>query len=1580
MNTNTKVNHFELRSDKQIYVYDLEVYQNYFLALFYDGQEFIQFTANSITDLAQFVKANEKILIGYNNLTYDDHILVNIANGRLKTTEEIYKFSQELINNSYRPAPKEVPWYRSIDLMELCFKRDEYGTASLKELAVRMHWPSTIETPIDFDKPVAKGDIPRIIEYCKNDVLITAALWGKLKKHVQLREELERMFGVNVYTLSAARVSETLFLELYSRRSGIPIEQLRQYRTVRKSLKIKELIPEFISFEDDELQTFLDYLNNLELESKSGEWENSDFALLKKELSLGGLQLSFGAGGLHSKDEPGVWESTEGYQIIDVDVTSYYPAIMLNLGLYPEHLSTLWSTILKELTAKRIEAKREGDKLVADALKIVINSAFGRTKFKHSFMYDPKVFLSVTLTGELALIMLAESLAKANLELLSLNTDGITFVVRKDQEYKHLLKEWEQTTGFNLEETRYRTYARRAINSYVAVTQEGKVKVKGDFVHGDLFKKGDFPIIPKALSEYFVAGKPVHQTIDENPSLCDFCAYSKARRGWHHLYGNTPQTERVIRYYLATAGKKLERAKDGKRIKVSNAESVSLAGSISPEAGLPEDLNKAAYVEQANKIIREIELGKVVNQLRKQGLYPIPKEYKRNPRGAKLDKIKLSWKWENYSGIGIYTGLEAETLVIDVDNFDQVPREILDLLAVSPTMTIWHGENTGELKRFSLVFRCFNRLLKSTPGTFLRKYGFEVLYGNKTAQVFGPYNDRENYTFSGKVAEIPRELEKWLLTHTQTHEPQQVQAELDFEKPEPETPKSKIPQSQAIVCEDQEIQEALLKVVRKILRGWNFTIEQKPGKIKLKGRCPAQAEHTSKSSDSDFDVSWSEDRPDQLLVGCFHQSCAGTVAKIRLKLQALWDETYQTKIKNQRFEATLSELPESQSTMAQALRNKSVHALITASTGAGKTYESALFFLETLKKDKPIVYVSSNRTDLGRFAERIQEISGAELEDLLVIQLHGGEKIEEEIDDNDQIKMPKWARGVITHHTYIKRKGLSPLFFSFLGWIQKNNPIVIIDEADAFLESLALHINIGSRYRARNLKHDKYRVYEHLSTCPAFDRCGNCDNCEIIHFQKYQSNSYSIPEIKTIRRFDQLEYDTLKKERKLDLPEIEIGETKWVGRFKFSQIIPHKTHLEQKIYRWVSTEGALSEKQAIADVINTSYHPTVFTNYPQIQGDVVGSEEIRDIEPKARKEAGVSYPCYPCEIEVLCLRDLAPLEWLRRHASKTRWLTATIGPTNREFLRTGLKETKEIHIQNSHQKVDDLLIVSLDKKLTLFPRSGPVFDLNNRRILVFEPKKSSAVRLHQEVPTGYPAGCYAKNTVSVDEKYAEGKWKMLITYPRGPLGRAVRLTKFDIIVLSTQVYKPVYTLNLKEHTAEEIQEQILEDQRAVLIQAGGRFFGQQGGRKVILVHSLEKAQEGLDIVNVMKHAYANLVANEIKSTHFEYNISAMLESIYTFLETGDVVNNEVPIMELAKQKGLEYIAPSKRESMREEITKSKAEKTWRKLRDAAEAFEGKWRDFANKFNIPRLKKSGKLTPEQIAELKSIITKKCSPRT
>jgi len=86
-----------MKRNNQTYVYDIEVYPNFFLALFYDGQEFIQFSANSITDLAEFVKENDtycdKILIGYNNLTYDDHLLVNIANGRLKTTEEIYKFS-----------------------------------------------------------------------------------------------------------------------------------------------------------------------------------------------------------------------------------------------------------------------------------------------------------------------------------------------------------------------------------------------------------------------------------------------------------------------------------------------------------------------------------------------------------------------------------------------------------------------------------------------------------------------------------------------------------------------------------------------------------------------------------------------------------------------------------------------------------------------------------------------------------------------------------------------------------------------------------------------------------------------------------------------------------------------------------------------------------------------------------------------------------------------------------------------------------------------------------------------------------------------------------------------------------------------------------------------------------------------------------------------------------------------------------------------------------------------------------------------------------------------------------------------
>jgi DNA polymerase elongation subunit (family B) len=115
------------------------------------------------------------------------------------------------------------------------------------------------------------------------------------------------------------------------------------------------------------------------------------------------LEANFGLGGIHTKDEACNYES------LSFDVASLYPKIIMHPDCSPSHLDEQqFHAIYGRLIARRLQAKRDGDKATSNALKLVLNSAFGAYNYPYSLLYSPDAFLSITVSGQLCLLALAE--------------------------------------------------------------------------------------------------------------------------------------------------------------------------------------------------------------------------------------------------------------------------------------------------------------------------------------------------------------------------------------------------------------------------------------------------------------------------------------------------------------------------------------------------------------------------------------------------------------------------------------------------------------------------------------------------------------------------------------------------------------------------------------------------------------------------------------------------------------------------------------------------------------------------------------------------------------------------------------------------------------------------------------------------------------------------------------------------------------------------------------------------------------------------------------------------------------------
>ncbi len=327
-----------------------------------------------------------------------------------------------------------------------------------------------------------------------------------------------------------------------------------------------------------------------------------------------------------------------------MDVASFYPAIMCEYYIKPEHLQGEFIDILTRVKNERLEAKKAGDKTKAETYKIIVNATFGKLGFSKYWLYDPLALIRVTLNGQLFLLMLIEKMEENGIHCISGNTDGGEFLVPnelKETAYK-LAEEWQKETRFELEFTTYNLLAKRDVNNYLAIDTKGKKKTKGAFVDTVELEKGYlYPVVPKAVNEYLLNGTPVEETIYKNTDIMDFCISKKSGGDFVmelKTIDGVESLQKTNRFYVSNSGGALrkKRKSNGKTIGVIVGRNITILNNYDPNIKFLEyDVNKIWYIKQARSLVEEVE----VYQL---DMFGFAGEYgeRKNMLGEKITKKK----------------------------------------------------------------------------------------------------------------------------------------------------------------------------------------------------------------------------------------------------------------------------------------------------------------------------------------------------------------------------------------------------------------------------------------------------------------------------------------------------------------------------------------------------------------------------------------------------------------------------------------------------------------------------------------------------------------------------------------------------------------------------------------------------------------------------------------------------------------------------------------------------------------------------------------------------------------------------
>ena len=221
-------------------------------------------------------------------------------------------------------------------------------------------------------------------------------------------------------------------------------------------------------------------------------------------------------------------------------------------------------------------------------------------------------------------MMLIEQYELNGIQVISANTDGVTIKIRKDliPLMHDINKQWEETTQYILERTDYQKIIFSTVNDYIAITPDGYIKKKGDFLTDfELHKNKSARIVPLALEQYYVNGTPVRETITQHTNLFDFCIRKKASKdfyfeGIHTTTSECTEYNKLIRYYVSRTGEKIFKVRKqestSKAVKRSQAEAgdwVCTVCNYLPDNTDLGNVNYTYYIHKAERMISKIQSG-----------------------------------------------------------------------------------------------------------------------------------------------------------------------------------------------------------------------------------------------------------------------------------------------------------------------------------------------------------------------------------------------------------------------------------------------------------------------------------------------------------------------------------------------------------------------------------------------------------------------------------------------------------------------------------------------------------------------------------------------------------------------------------------------------------------------------------------------------------------------------------------------------------------------------------------------------------------------------------------------------------
>lgn len=574
--------------NKICFVYDVEIFPNFFSVTVKNTESGniksyeISERRNQLSDIVKLFLHKGIHWVGFNSMHFDapviSYLIINYKKLILRPvweiTAEIKAFGDKIINSENSASWSQYKYANLFpDLDLLVMRWSQKLRVGLKALQVTMEYRNVEEYKGDFNIPLSKEEIPNLLAYNVNDVESTEELLNRSKKDIELRIAIEEQYNISALNKDGVNLGMEILKKYYLEATGKAWYEIKDLRSKVDEVPLKDVIFDYIKFDNPTLQGVLSKLKETVVPITNVP-KGYKFEI---KFEIGGVKHTYGIGGLHSENDPEVFEPLDDEMLLDSDVRSLYPTIILQNNLFPAHLGKALLNVYQMIYDQRVAAKAEGRKIENETLKLALNGLTGNLQSIYSWVYDPMMVFKIRINGQLMLLMLIEKVVEHGFQLIQSNTDGIFVKIKKDRynEYMQVCADWEKKTRLTLEHDEFERFYQYAINDYVGVKKGWSeshdpkfIKKKGLFIDEPVLGKGLAPlIIPEALVKYFVEGASPEKTIRDCKEINKFCTFQKVDKQFGVFYGSD-KVAHINRYYMSMYGKPMYKQRIGSDGKV----------------------------------------------------------------------------------------------------------------------------------------------------------------------------------------------------------------------------------------------------------------------------------------------------------------------------------------------------------------------------------------------------------------------------------------------------------------------------------------------------------------------------------------------------------------------------------------------------------------------------------------------------------------------------------------------------------------------------------------------------------------------------------------------------------------------------------------------------------------------------------------------------------------------------------------------------------------------------------------------------------------------------------------------------